>query len=170
MQGNFRGNSLRVKRKCTAGVSLVDLVITILIMGILAAAALPKFADALAKMRAEAVARRVVSDLNYARRNAIQTSKAATITFTTSPPRYTMTGVKNPNFPQQDYVVNLVDVDSAVSLQAVSFNSGMVLSYNTYGRPLVGANALTAGSLVVRSGSFLFTVTVDPATGEAAIP
>ena len=158
------------RRRERTGATLVDLVITILIMGILAATAMPRFASVVARLRTEAVARRVVSDLNFARRSAIQSSRTVVITFAASPAGYSMNGVTHPAFPAQSYAVSLADVDSTVQLQTFSFNSGPVLTFNAYGRPLVGTNPLTTGSVVLKNGSHTFTVVVDPATGESSIP
>lgn len=152
------------------GATLVDLVITVLIIGILAAAAAPRFANAVARMRAEAVARRIASDLNYARRTAMQASVATTVTFRATPAGYDMTKVSHPAHPKQSYSVEIADVDSGVALSSVQFNGGLVLSFDLYGRARVSGAALTSGTVVVQSGGHSFTVAIDPSTGEASVP
>lgn len=153
-----------------AGVTLIDLVITILVIGILSAVALPRFVDAVDRLRTEAVARRIASDLNYARRMAIQSSRTVTVTFVASPAGYQMAGVVHPDHPSQSYAVGLADLDSTVALKTFQFNGGGSLSFNTYGRPLVGVAALVTGTVEVSSGNRVFTVVVDPATGESSVP
>lgn len=152
------------------GATLVDLIITVLIMGILAATAMPRFAEVTARLRTEAVARRVAADLNFARRAAMQTSRTVTLTFQAAPAGYSLAGAMHPAYPHTPYAVTFADVDSTVQLQSYSFNGGSTLSFNAYGRPLVGANALTEGTVVLRNGSHTFSVVVNPATGEAALP
>lgn len=149
------------------GAALVDLVITVLVIGILSAVAMPRFASAVARLRTEAVAKRVASDLNYARRNAIQTSRLATVTFRASPAGYDFTGVANPARPSQNYSVNLADLDSGVVLSSFSFDGGATFSFNNYGRPLVGTAPLASGTIRVASGEHSFNVTINASTGEA---
>lgn len=152
------------------GATLVDLIITVLILGILAATAMPRFAEVTARLRTEAVARRVAADLNFARRATMQTSRTVTLTFQSAPAGYSLAGATHPAYPHTPYAVTFADVDSTVQLQSCSFNGGSTLSFNAYGRPLAGANALTAGTVVLRNGSHTFSVVVNPATGEAALP
>lgn len=152
------------------GMTLVDLVITVLIVGILAAVAAPRFTDAAARLNAESVARRIAGDLNYARRIARQTSRTVSITFRATPPGYDMTGVEHPAHAAQSYSVNIADIDGSVRLSSYNFDGGAKVSFNNYGRPLVGSLALVAGTVVVRSGSHSVNVTIDPSTGEASIP
>ncbi|MEZ6134995.1 MAG: HD domain-containing phosphohydrolase [Pirellulaceae bacterium] len=169
------GTSLEVKplhtlRRRRAGVTLIDLVICIMIMGILTAVGAPKFASTVASLRCEAVAKRIASDLNFARRKAIQTSQVVTITFRTEPAGYDMNGVTNPADPTIDYSVNLADIDGSVSMQSASFDGSLSFSFNNYGRPLVGLTALNSGNITVTSGTHSSSVTIEAATGEAIIP
>lgn len=152
------------------GVTLVDLVITVLIVGILAAVAAPRFAAAAAAMRTEAVARRIAADLNYARRTAILTSRETSVNFALSPAGYVMTGVTNPDRPAEAYQVSLSDLDAGASLASASFNGSALVSYNSYGRPIVSGAALTAGSVDVSVLGGSRTVVVDPNSGEATAP
>lgn len=151
------------------GVTLLDLVITVLIMGILSAVALPRFTTAVARLRTEAVARRIVSDLNYARRTAIQSSQATSVTFRASPAGYDFAGVTHPAHPAQSYRVNLTELDDNVALASFSFDGQPTLSFNAYGRPMVGATALTNGVVRVAYGGQSFDVLISAATGEAAV-
>lgn len=161
----------RVLRRSSSslGVTLIDLTICVMVMGILAAVAAPRFASALAKLQCEAVAKRIAGDLNYARRSAMQTSRLATVVFRMSPPGYDMVGVEAPNFPGQNYAVNLIDIDANVNLSAVSFDGSMAISFNNYGRPLVAGLPLVNNQVTVASGAHAFQVIVDAGSGEASV-
>lgn len=163
---NLRPSNRRIAFR---GTTLIDLVICILVMGILAAIGVPRFASTVSRLRCEAVAKRIASDLNYARRVAIQTSRVVTVTFRNEIPGYDMTGVTNPANPSALYSVNLSDVDSSVALAGINFNSGSSFSYNNYGRPQVGTLALSSGSVTVSSGEHSFVVVVSVTTGEAVV-
>ena len=149
--------------------TLIDLIICVMVMGILAAAGIPKFASVVSRLRCEAVAKRVASDLNYARRVAIQSSRTATVTFRNTPAGYDMTGVLNPANSASQYSVNLSEVDSTVALATFSFDGSPALSFNTYGRPLSGTAGMVSGNVAVRSGESTFTIVINATTGEAIV-
>jgi Tfp pilus assembly protein FimT len=159
------------RKKRPLGVTLVDLVITVLIVGILSAVAAPQFVSASARVRSEAVARRIAGDFNYARRAAILNSCQATITFTLSPFSYQMTNVAHPYRPGQQYACALSDLDSSVTVSTAEFNGTANLAFNAYGRPLAGFPlvALTSGSIVVQMDGEASSVVIDSASGEAKV-
>ena len=154
------------------GVTLVDMIITVLILGILSAVAAPRFADVTAQLRSEAVARRIAADLNYVRRIAMQKSSETSVTFTLSPPGYATTGVMHPDRPAEAYQAALANIDVNAALASVNLNAGATVYYNAYGRPLTGPSRtpLTTGSIIVSFGNRQFTVTINPSTGEATTP
>jgi Tfp pilus assembly protein FimT len=162
-------SQLMKKRGVRRGVTLIDLVICVMVMGTMAAVGVPRFASTVARLRCEAVAKRIASDLNYTRRVAIQSSRLVSITFRITPAGYDMTGVVNPANPSSPYSVNLSDVDGSVTMTGTTFDGGSTLSFNSYGRPMVGAAAMVSGSVTLRSAEHTFTVAVTPATGEAVV-
>lgn len=149
----------------------MELVVTVLVIGILAAAATPQFAGALVHYRVETIAARIVADLNFARRTAINTSSNCTVQFTVSPPQYQMTGVADPHHPAQNYAVNLSEEDASLAFVTVDFDSNTNVTFNQYGLPVTGSPSapLTAGVIMLTVGSEARVVQIDPATGKAAV-
>jgi len=145
------------------GLTLVDLTISVLIMGFVAATASPKFAALLTSYTAEAAARRVTADLNYAASAAAQTSQTVTATFNVAGDSYSFTGVDSPDHPGSAWDVSLTNGGTNVSLVSADFAGSQVVTFNAYGRPD------NAGTIVLSSGSDTSTIAVDAATGRATV-
>ncbi|MGB0768765.1 MAG: prepilin-type N-terminal cleavage/methylation domain-containing protein, partial [Phycisphaeraceae bacterium] len=70
------------------GFSLVELVMVVVIVGVVGAMALPRFAEATARQQLDAAAERVTDDLNKARHRARASSSTLTLTFDIDAERY----------------------------------------------------------------------------------
>jgi prepilin-type N-terminal cleavage/methylation domain-containing protein len=149
-------------RRHTAGFTLIELVIVVLIAGILAAAAAPKYAESLASFRLQAAAQRIAGDIRYARRLAQQYSATQSIVFDVATSSYTITGVTDVNRRSRTYKFSLADLEYECELVSASFNSSATLSFDVYGRPT------NTGTIVVRYGPSSVTLTVD-AIGQVTV-
>ena len=79
------------------GFTLVELTIAMLLVGILAVVAMPRYRDAWEWHCVESAARRVVADLEWARRQAIQTGTNQSAVFSVVDNRYKLVApVKGP--------------------------------------------------------------------------
>ena len=147
------------------GFSYVEIVIVVLVLGILTAAAVPKYADTLVRMRLDAAARRIATDLATAQARACATSSSQTITFTLPPAgnRYEIAGMSDPDRPGVTYAVNLAEAPYQITLGAVDLGGDATLIYNGYGIPD------SAGTIVIQAGKYARRITIDPDTGIAAI-
>jgi Tfp pilus assembly protein FimT len=151
------------------GLSLVDLVICIAILGIVAGAAAPKFSNALNGYRARVVADQIVADLNDARVYAKQASLPTTVNFAAVSNGYALTGVPALDHQGTGRTVDLDALRQGARLSAINFDAGTLLSFDIHGSPLNSTGtSLTTGSLVVQSGNHAVTVQVDPVTGRAS--
>ena len=161
-------DAARNARQHRRAFSLVDLTLTMLIMGIIAATTAPKFSSAMMRYQVDAAARRIEADINYVQSQARFTNAACSLTFSASPPSYTTTGVANLNNSGQAYAVNLTTIGYSVAL-ATSINGGASLTYNASGVPQAGSPlvALTSGTITITNGNQIKTVTIDPVTGKA---
>ena len=63
------------------GLTMIELIVVVLLIGIITAVAAPRFADAVVRYRADAAAKRVAADLEFARRIAKTSGKSQTVTF-----------------------------------------------------------------------------------------
>ena len=143
------------------GFSLLELVIVIVIVGMLAAVAIPRFASAAVRQRADAAARRVVADLTLARRHAEQSSAEQTVIFEVGAGRYRLLGYIDPDRPGSEYEVRLDREPYQAAIVAADFDGNAHVTFDGYGLPNAG------GSVVLRVGDEVRTVTLDSQTGEA---
>lgn len=148
----------------SAGFTLLDVLMTVLIIGIVATAAGPRFSNALHKMRAESAAKRVKADLGWVRQNAIASSVTRTIQFTPGSNSYSVAGLPNLNNSSQPYVVSLSEYPCTAVLYSASFGGGGSLQFDWFGKPSSG------GTITIKAGSFQQTVTVNAESGKASIP
>ena len=110
---------MRIPRECRHALSLIELTIVILILGILAAVATPRLADSVRGSRLRAAANQIASHVDYIRRVAINEGRTTTLQVGSGTDRYRSTDVE---FPDQVGQLILVPVkrvfDSTFELSA----------------------------------------------------
>jgi type II secretory pathway pseudopilin PulG len=143
--------------------SLVDLVVTVLIIGILTAAAAPRLAGSVSRHRVEAAARRVAADLKYARTHARIKNRAETVSFDAAGDRYSLSTASLTGRPSKPYAVALRD-DFRVDLVSADFAGTAAVTFNAYAVPSTG------GAVVVTAGSHQRTIRVAADSGDVFLP
>jgi type II secretory pathway pseudopilin PulG len=156
------------------GLSYLELVMVLSIMGIMTAVAVPRFAEQLAHHRLESAARQVAADIRFVQSWAYVGSQARRIDFRTPLNRYRIPDMPNPDQPtyvdgngQTQPAVYNVRLDEEpyhcelVSAQFGTDNSNLI--FDGYGRPQNG------GSIVLRLGKEIRTITVNGLNGEVTI-
>lgn len=146
------------------GFTFIDLVVSTMVMGILAATALPRFSEVLQRQRATAAAQRICADLRFARNSAIASSATKQINFTVAQSRYTLVGVTSLDRPGTDYAVELSGGTFHSTLVSASLGGDASLRFDLHGQPDSG------GTIVVQAGGIQKTITVNAVTGEATTP
>ena len=147
-----------------AGFTLIDMVVTVLLLAILTAVAAPKFSASLNRMRVESAAKRIRADLRLVRQKAISRSSTETIQFSTVSNNYTIPGMDDLNHPGQAYTVSLTIYPYNAAIVSASLGGDSDLQFDRYGQSDSG------GTITVQSGSYQQTVTVNADTGKATIP
>jgi Tfp pilus assembly protein FimT len=164
-----RGFEFRANRRPSAGagrrgITLLELTITVLLMGIVAATAAPRFASTICRRRADSAARRIAADLELIRNAARVASSPKSVTFNISNNTYSCSGVADPAHPAKSYTVRLSETLYPARLTVVSMGGSNVLSFDGYGSPD------RAATITVASGSFSRSVVVNSASGTISVP
>ena len=138
-------------RLTRAGFTLVELVLVLIIVGIVAAIAMPRFAQATARQQLDAAADRLVRDFEKAQHDARATINQVAMTFDTADNSYTVTQANG-----DTVVVQLDESPYQVAIKKATFNDVSAMSFNGYGVPS-SAGAVTlessTGSVVVSLAS-----------------
>ncbi len=141
---------------------MVEVVLVIVIIATLAAVAVPRFSNTLARQRVEAAARRIVADLALAQRRARTTNASQTVRFTLGTHEYTLIGMPHPDHPSSAYEVLLSEEPYRASIVSADFGEDLEIIFDVFGVPD------SSGSVVISVGNHVRTVTVEAVTGRAA--
>jgi Tfp pilus assembly protein FimT len=145
------------------GFALIDLVVSVLLMGILAAAALPRFSDAIQRNRVTSAAQRLCADIRLVRNTALASSVSKRIDVVVAESRYTLVGVASIDRPGTDYAVAFLEGNYQTTIVSADLGGDASLTFDMHGQPDSG------GTIVLRAGGIQKTVSINSATGEATV-
>lgn len=140
------------------GLTLLDTTITVLLLGIMAATAMPQFSGLYSGYRVDAAADRLVADLELAREAAVSRSTSATVSFTAS--GYTIPLLAHLDATDVRYTVDLSDIPYEASIASYDLDGDNALVFSRYG------TADSDATITISAGGADVTVTVDSDTGE----
>ena len=147
------------------GFTLLEMVIVIAVIGVLAAVALPRYANAIANQHIEAASRRIVLDLALAQRRAKASSSSQSVLFAVDTNSYSLPNVADLDRANSTYAVDLSQPPDEATLHSADFDGSTEMIYDGYGMPLDGVG----GSVVIQVGSMLKTITVNGETGAVSV-
>lgn len=151
--GHLTGQQ-RIAESHRCAFTLVEVIFVVVIIGVIATMAAPRFGSAIAQQQIGAAVRRVETDLNLVQYQAKVSSSAKTIQFDVANDRYTITGMLDPDHPGQAYVVKLSQSPYEAQIVLADFTGVPNLTFDGYGFPQ------KEGSVVIKVGNSYRTITV----------
>ncbi len=145
------------------GFTLPELLVVVLILGIIAGIASPRYGALLQQRQVRAAAQWVVADLKYARQYAKTKGKSQAVVFTAASESYQLTGIDNIDHPGTSFVVNLSQIAYPANIVSATFGSGSTITFDHHGRPDSG------GTILVEHSGEQLQIVVDALTGRITI-
>lgn len=141
-------------RRIADGFTLLELVIVLVIVGVLAAIALPRFAQASDRQRLNVAAERIRADLALAQSRARSASQTSTMSFDTAAESYTLDAVGG-----DAITVQIGETPYEVDLVSATFNGSSTVQFNGFGVPI------STGTITVSTNAGSVTIALL-ASGE----
>lgn len=151
-----------------SAISLIEVTLVILVIGILAAVATPRFSDAVRVMRLEAAARQMAAHIDYIRSVAINEGRTTELACDNQLHAY-VGDVDSPELAGQPLSVSITqDFDSTFSMTA-DFDDATTLRFDFEGIPHVSSTPMTLGIIELASGNDRFAVSIAAGTGATSV-
>ena len=150
--------------------SLLELVIVLMVVGLMAAVAAPRFASTMRAAHVRAAAIQIAGHIRYVRRIAINEGRSTSLSFDDSNSTYQSIDV---DFPSRlgkriDVVVN-EDFDGSITI-ASNLDGTSNLTFDLEGVPHVNGSLLSSGIITISSpGVPSFEILIAAGTGETTI-
>lgn len=155
---SIESSTIHVQR---SGFSMIEVIVSVAIIGILAAVAAPRLGRGLNAYQIEAAAERVAADLRLITEYSRNRGNSQTITVYPDRNSYSFSGL-SVNGQNEPYVVELSAAPYEAGIQSVTPESGRV-TVDGFGFP---GETLT---VVLSVGDFLRTVRLEAATGRVFV-
>lgn len=160
---------VRNSSRFRGGITLVEIVIVVLVIGIMASMAVPRYSRQIQHRQVMSAAMLIISDLEQTRQRAISTSTTRSVTFDASAHAYSLTSESRYARGNNTATVQLNETPWSTQIRSISAGMSsasvrqLTVSFN--GTGTLNENA----RIVLVSGNMLATVHMDKASGRIVI-
>ncbi len=152
-----------------AAMSLIEVTLVILVIGILAAVAAPRFAESYRSMHLQAAAKQLAAHIDYIRNVAINEGRTTLLVCDNNLHAYGSDSVDFPERIGESIQVSIPGTYDPTFTLAADFDSQNTVGFDFEGVPHVGAVPLVDGSIVLSADHHQFVVTIAAGTGKTSV-
>lgn len=166
---------MALQRKHRTAVTLLELTIVLLVLGLITAVTAPRFGQTMRAMQSRAVAMQIAAHLNYARQTAINQGRAASLTFNPAGDGYSSVNLVLPGHVDKSLQIDLhqaydQSVSALADFQSANASGTTTILFDLEGVPFVGPAPMLSGTITVAApGTPTQYITVSPGTGIVKI-
>ncbi len=157
------GESTATRGRQHPAFTFLELLCVLIVLGIIAAMAVPRYANAIAQNRASAAARRITTDLALAQRHAKFTGTQQKVHFDPALDKYYIEGMSDPDHPSLLYQVFVGDEPYNTAIVSADFDGDSDIIFDEFG--LTGSG----GTIVIQIGDYRKELTVAQQTGRVTV-
>jgi len=156
-------------RRSRAAISFIEVTIVILIIGLLAAVSVPRFAEAARITQLQAASQTLAEHARYLQATAINEGRSISLVFDADRDRYYSTDADMPEQPGRPLEVRLASQYDATFQLSANFDSTATVTFDFEGVPRVGSKPLGRGEAILASGKHRFAVGIETGTGRVSV-
>lgn len=159
-----------MKRTRRSAMTLLEVTIVLLVVGLLSAVAAPKFAATVRGSQVRAAAIQLGGHVTYLRRVAISEGRNSTLTISEANDLYSSADVDFPERIGAKILVRLKETfDSSLELTA-DFDGAKFMTFDLEGVPHVGITPMVSGMIKISSpGVESYYIVIAPGTGYVSV-
>jgi type II secretory pathway pseudopilin PulG len=167
----------RIIGRSSAGLTIIEFVMVVVIIGILAVISIPRF-QAFNSIKANSITKKIVSDIRYVQQLAVSTHDTYRISFDTALDTYEVRRASDNVFAKDPFTRNDFSVNfkadplyGGADITAAAFGSTTGLQFNWQAIPqnANGVNLTVEGSVAVSYKGSALTIYVRPGTGTVRV-
>ncbi len=151
------------------GISLFEITIVMLVLGILAAVAAPRFSDSFQSSMLVAAANQIAGHVDYVRRVAVNEGKATSFHCDSSTDRYWSGEVAFPHLPGELLDVDIKAVHHPTFELTADFDGQSSLAFDFDGIPHVGSTPLQDGVITISCRGRSLDIHIAAGTGDTTV-
>jgi Tfp pilus assembly protein FimT len=141
------------------GFSMIDTIVTVLLLGIMSAVTVPRMSESLERYRLRSAANVLAEQLEYLRRQAIVRGHDLTVELRSRPASVRCSQISMPNRVGVSFVVDLED-SYQIQKMAWSGFDGTELRFDRHGNAFSGAMRIESWSIQIRNASAIATLAI----------